>query len=500
LRADARNGCKRIRLGLQQTVLLMLIRQSIIYGVGQILPAALAFGLIAFYTRTLSPAEFGVYAFVFMNVILLNSAFMLWIALAGMRLLGRAEERQPLLWGLLVCFASVSALLVLAGIGLFLWLENVGDRSLLVIGLALLLFQGWFDINQHLLSADLEAARHSTVNIIKAALGASVSVTLVLMGWGARGMLIGLIVGVALPGLWLTVRYWRHVRLFEPHFEKLKQIVTFGLPFSMSSMVGQIVEYTDRYVITQFVGIQTLGLYAVGYQVSDRVMKALMTPIAVAALPLAIKKLEDHGDAKAKSQLEQNLILLLAVGAPAAFGLAAIAPDLTQIMVGPEYRAAAVQVIPIIAIATLFNRIRSNYLDHAFHLGLRTKELIYQFVSVAVLNIVLCVYLVIEIGFIGAAWSTLVAQAFGVVVSYFVGRRIFQLPFPIADIAKVLAAAILMYIIVQMVPNYLTIVSLLGRAALGAVLYCAALFLLDPLGIRKELIDRVQSKLNWGVN
>ena len=122
----------------------MLLRQSAIYLVGRLVPAVIAFGLVALYTRLLGPEAYGTYAFVSATAMLGVSLTATWLSVSAIRLYPRAEERAALFWALLMGFLAVLGLGALATAGLFFWMKSGGERLLLLLGFLLFGFTAWF--------------------------------------------------------------------------------------------------------------------------------------------------------------------------------------------------------------------------------------------------------------------------------------------------------------------------------------------------------------------
>jgi O-antigen/teichoic acid export membrane protein len=158
-------------------------------------------------------------------------------------------------------------------------------------------------------------------------------------------------------------------------------------------MLDNVIFYSDRVLLGWLVGTGAVGVYAVGYDIADKALKSIMYSVGAAALPTAVRTLEQDGEAAARLQLEQNVTILVALGLPTTVGLCLVAPDLAG-LVGAEFHDEAITLIPLIAIGTFLACLRSNYLDHAFHLGKRALPLTLVTAITAVVNVALNLLLI----------------------------------------------------------------------------------------------------------
>jgi O-antigen/teichoic acid export membrane protein len=468
----------------------MLLRQSATYLAGKLIPAVMTFGLIAVYTRLLTPADYGVFAFVNATVGLVFSFSAMWLCTAALRLYGEARDKAAVQWSIAAGFAGVCAIALIAAL-IAAFLMPAQDRPLLAIGFALFVLTAWFEINADILAARLKAAQCVAMGALRTALGGALGGVLAWLGFGVNGILIGTIIGIAVPAALMTADQWRGFRLSGTHGPTLRKLLLFGMPLSLSYAVGAMVYATDRYIVSGFGGVALLGLYAVGFDLADRLIKSITQPLGTAALPLLINRLDREGPEGARAQARQNLVLLAAIVTPACLGLIAITPELTQLMLGEAYRDMARQIIPVIALTALLSGLRGQYFDHAFHLGMRTDRHVAVVTIMALVNLGAGLLLVHLIGAQGAAYGTLIAYAAGLAASIMLGRSVFALPAMPSALARIGAAALAMAALVSLLTIKDPLASLFIKAGLGALIYGALIVILDIGGLRGHVLARL---------
>jgi O-antigen/teichoic acid export membrane protein len=456
----------------------MLLRLSATYLAGKTIPALLSFALIALYTRLLSPADYGVYAFVTASATLAVSLAAMWLCTAATRLYGRPGDTAPVRWSLGIGFGAV-ALVGLVGALLSAAFIGKGDRLLLALGYLLFLATAWFELNADMLTAQLKAGRCVAMGVLRTVLCATLGGALAYAGFGAPGILIGTIIGIAVPGALMAPAHWRGFRLRPGHGVALRQLLRFGLPLSLSFAVNALVYATDRYIVSAFGGVAMLGLYAAGFDLADRIVKSITQPLGTAMLPLLAQRFEQEGVAGARQQARQNFLLLAGLAMPVCLGLIAITPELVQLTLGEPYRAMARTIIPIIAVTALLGALRDQYFDHAFHIGLKTGRHVIVVVIMAVVNLIAGIVLVQKMGPVGAAYGTLIAYAIGLAASIGLGRTIFALPIPLGAFLRILAASLGMMSVSLAITVESVALSLLLKIMGGAIVYFGLVLVLD---------------------
>ena len=60
---------------------------------------------------------------------------------------------------------------------------------------------------------------------------------------------------------------------------------------------------------------------------------------------------------------------MLAVALPTCAGLILCDRQLAAVLIGPDFRIGAMQVMPWIAVSSVLNGLSAHYFDHAFHLA-----------------------------------------------------------------------------------------------------------------------------------
>jgi O-antigen/teichoic acid export membrane protein len=188
----------------------MLLRHSLLYLLGRGLPGIIGFLTLAVYTRLLPPELYGRYALVLAGVGLANAVLFHWLRLGLLRFLPAHRDRPgPLPATLLTGYAAMAALVLPLAALAALLAPDAAWRGLILLAVPLLWAQAWHDINLSLLRARLAPTRYGILSLTKAVLALLGGTALILLGLGAAGPLLGLVVALLVPSLVLMRAAWR---------------------------------------------------------------------------------------------------------------------------------------------------------------------------------------------------------------------------------------------------------------------------------------------------
>lgn len=368
-------------------------------------------------------------------------------------------------------------------------------RGLILFGVMLLWLQAFFDLNLELTRIQFAPKRYGLLSIVKTTAALAIGGSLAYLGFGAFGLLLGLIIGMLLS-LSMQIGDWKYVRFRFIETKIFYELLIYGLPLSATFILGFVVSSSDRFLLGWFLGAGATGMYAAGYDITNQTLGILMVIVNLAAYPLAITALERKGKEAAKQQLSHNITLLLMIALPSTAGFALLAPNIALLFIGQAFRNTAITLIPWIAIGSLLAGIKAYYFDLSFHLGRHTIGQVWVALAAAIANIILNLLWIPRLGVIGAAYATVIAYALGLFLSYALGRSIFKLPLPIWDIAKIAVATLGMTLALAPVVSLRGGWILAGQVAWGAVVFGILLWLFDVGQIRfviSKLLRNVQA-------
>jgi len=181
--------------------------------------------------------------------------------------------------------------------------------------------------------------------------------------------------------------------------------------------------------------------------------------------------------------------MLLAIVLPACLGFAIAAPHIANVILGPEFRSLAIEVMPIVSVAVIFQILSYQYLHVSFLLSGRNAFYLLNTGSVLAFNAVVSYVLIARFGAVGAAWGRLAAELFGFFSALVLVRWAFPLPLSCRRLARVLIAAAAMAVVVRGVDLALAVPDQNALAVLmpaGIASYLMMCWLLDVADSREH--------------
>jgi len=470
-----------------------LAKHSVYYMLASGVPGLISFLSIAIYSRLLPPDEYGIFALVIANTMMVQSITYQWIKVSITRFLPAYRETpRVLLDSILISYLIVCGLTGIVGLSLFLLTSNVSTRLLILVGTLLLWASTWFDLNLEAARASLQPARYAWMNMLRSASAILIGVTLVLLGWGAYGLLCGHLVSALIASASSTRSLWS-LKQLRWHAEVIRKILRYGLPLTANFAVRYVITTSDRLLIGYFLGAAAAGLYAAGYDLGWRLLTLLFSSIELAVTPLVFQAFERYDRARAINFLAQVRTLTWAVSAPVAAALIAAPQPLVELTLGTRFRESALVVIPWIALAYLMFVIM-NFYNYAFKLGLRTELQVLVMAVGAGVNVLLNLLLIPTLKLVGAAIATAAAFGAAALLSYTLSQKVIPMRMQIEDIAKITLAVILMAGVLRLLPLLHGFWGVIQVLLVGSGVYLGSLWILNPGNLRSR-VHRVVSSL-----
>ena len=475
----------------------MLFRHIGNFSPSTIVPALTSFAAVYIFTRMLSPSEYGKYSLVTTLALFAQYAFFYWLPVSASRFIPLAKQQgklRQLSSTLYTGFAGCAAIfLVISGISIYLAPVAVETRGLLWLGMLFCCMKSLIMLNLAFHRDAMHARRYNFIECGQALIALGLGVVFInISDLNAGGILLGLL-GAAFLVLLVDMRFIATLIKRSINRDQFTTMLAYGLPVSAGFILNGLLALSDRLLIEFYLGSAELGMYSVASTVMDRTLMISFIFVSMVAFPMAVRQLEERGPDAAKSQMYRNGTALLALTVPVCAGLILVTPQLVTVMLGPQYRDQAVEIMPWIAIATVLAGLQVHYFDHAFHLGRRTHWLLLSLGPSILLKVGLNIILLPRIGLMGAAYATVAGYLMSLCGSVYFGRRAFSFPFPFSQAFRVVAATLPMIIILRLLDFDSTMAGLATMVFMGAVIYAGCAFIVDVAGIRTFLFNQQQT-------
>lgn len=334
---------------------------------------------------------------------------------------------------------------------------------------------------------------YTLLGFINMCLSVALAYYFVATGWGIYGAVIGLFLSKTVLFVIMFHLIQKEVGFMIPNFRNIRGYLAFGLPLVPSGLSDWVINSSDRYVISIFLGTAYVGYYSPGYVLGSIIMM-FINPVGC-ILPVVLSKHYDEDKLNAvETILSLSLRYFLALALPAVFGLTILSWPILSILSTTDIADKGYLITPFVALSMLLFGIAS-ILANIIGLVKRTKISAMIWFIAATLNIGLTIFLVPRLNILGAALATLLAFIFVFASTVYFTFRLLKLHLDTRFILKCLLASMVMSLfIILWSPKDLQ--EILASIALSAGLYFLLLWLLK--GINEYEVQFLKKMLRKG--
>jgi len=205
------------------------------------------------------------------------------------------------------------------------------------------------------------------------------------------------------------------------------RMLRYGLPLMVAGFAGMVNETFDRIMLPYLIAdpstaLDQLGIYGACYKLSI-LMTLFVQTFRYAAEPFFFSQAAKE-DAR---QIYSRVMSWFVIGCSFIFLAVMLYLDVFELFIGERFRSG-LAVVPILLMANLCLGV---YLNNSIWYKLTGKTHWGAWFSLfgAIVTLILNFLLIPSMGYMGAAWTTLVCYALMMMVSYAVGQRYYKVPY-----------------------------------------------------------------------
>lgn len=265
------------------------------------------------------------------------------------------------------------------------------------------------------------------------------------------------------------------------------RMMRYSLPMVVIGFAGVINEMLDRAMMKFLLpfdaatNLAQLGIYSACYKLSI-LMSLFIQAFRYAGEPFFFAQAKN----KEAPRLYADVMLAFVIFCVFVFLLVTLYLDIFQYFIGEAFRVGLV-VVPILLLANLFLGI---YVNLSIWYKLTDRTLMGAWVALggAGVTIVLNLWWVPILGYMGAAWATLVCYASMAVASYLLGRKYYPVPYDLIRISAHIGLGLALYFVNEQLVAKTAVPALLSGTVL-LLSYLAIAYGMDG----RRLLRRGQS-------
>jgi len=304
----------------------------------------------------------------------------------------------------------------------------------------------------------------------------------IMLGYELTGVIAALIINGVLFNLITLLIILRQNGFHLPRFSHMKSYLKWGIPLTPNSAILWIIQSSDRYMVSYYLGVSAAGIYSAAYGIGNYATFVLM-PLATVLYPTIAKSYDEENLSQTQNYLKYSIKYLMMITIPSAFGLSVLVKPLLQILTTHEF-ALGSTVVPFVAFGTVLFSFYQICV-YIIHLVRKTEITVKLLGTSAALNIILNLVLIPRIGIMGAAVATLVAYGVLGFLTLIVTRRYLKFDLSLLFMVKSVFSSIIMAIYVWLI-NPQSIAAVITSVFTGGAIYLGLLLLVKALS-KEEL-------------
>ena len=383
-----------------------LAKNTVIVSIGKICTQLITFFLLPVYTAVLSNEEYGV-------VDLLNTLTSLLLPIATLQIeqgifrylldCRENKEKQTTLITTVSKFILVqSAICILIFLCASPFIHNEYKYFLmanLLMGIlssiSLQICRGLGDNKTYAVGSFITGALTVILNVI----------FIVAFKWGAYGMLIATAISNLLCAIYVFVKkkIYKYIDIKQNDKKLLKDIIKYSVPLIPNMISWWIVSASDRTIISAVIGVAQNGIYSAANKFSG-IFSTLYSVFNLTWTESASININSEDRDEFFSKIFDFIVRFFG---SLCLGTIAVMPFVFGILVNEKFAESYYQ-IPILILGSVFN-ILVSFLGSVYVAKKLTKEIAKTSIIAAIINIVVNIALINQIGLYAASISTVIA-------------------------------------------------------------------------------------------
>ena len=433
-----------------------LASQVAVYGISSVVARLLNYLLVPYYTRIMSPAEYGVITDIYALI-----PFALVVLSMGMesgyfRFAAKAEGAEGVrkvyasTWGIVLLVSALFfALVALFNTPLSRAMGYEGRDYLLVAAGIITL-----DVAAMIPFSRLRQEGKALTYALLKLLSVIINIGLCILFYNAQlecfafydtptdagyALVANLVASAVTLVLLLCCNKWQSPRISR---KVLRPIVLFSLPLLVSGIAGTTNEFIDRQMIKYLMpaenSLAALGIYGAVLKIGV-VMQLFTQMYRLAAEPFFLAEFKKDEFKNTNAETMKYFIIV----SVAIFLLITLFSDLFALIVGPDFREG-MHILPIVLVSNALSGVVLN-LSFWYKQSGATKYAIVVTFTGLLFTVVFNIMLVPTLGYVGAALARLVCEFAMVVVSYRLGQRHYPIPYDLKRIGEYIVVGAAIY-------------------------------------------------------
>ena len=407
-----------------------LLRALGIYTFSTFLKSAIPFLLLPIITKYLSPEDFGIASFYQVVLRLISAVILLGVPACCTIFYFRNERKEypSLILNSIFSPLVVTVLLLILTMFILGFLQPIFEvHNFWLISIAPIALLYLFpEITYTTLRNQERPALFSIYNLFQLLLHFGITTILVVifnLNWLA--ILLGILFSLLITNVY-SVRYLLKNKLIggKFDFQKIKYSLMLGAPLVLHRIGGLAINKSDTLFISEMLGKDILGIYAVGYQIG-MVVLLFQDAIAHAWNPHVFKML-NKGNQEDKIKIVKQSYMMMTVYLLIPVVLYFASPFIFKFFINERYHDSII-IAPLVALGYSFLGMYKLITIYIFYMK-KTGVLSMFTLLNGGLNIIFNYVFIKLFGVLGAAYATILSMLLVFIISFVISNKIYPMP------------------------------------------------------------------------
>jgi O-antigen/teichoic acid export membrane protein len=458
-----------------------LAGQTAIYGLSSIVGRLLNYLLVPIYTRVFEVGEYGVVTQLYSFIALMTVIFTYGLDISFFRYF-QSEKGNPKVYStslISIIFSSVvlGGLIILFApqlsgfIGSPDTVAKAGQSPTLYISLfaGILAFDAISAIPFALLRQENRAKRFVFIRLVSIFVNIGLNVFFLLIcPWILKSNPDSFVASIYFPDFGVgyvfvinAISSFIVLIMLLPEILKInwsfdtklwKGMMAYSFPLMIAGLAGMINETFDRVLIPYLTedkssAMAQLGIYGACYKLSI-LMTLFIQTFRYAAEPFFFSHSTKENPQKTYADVMHYFVIVCAF----IFLGIMLFMDIIKIFIGEDYRSG-LPVVPILLMANLCLGVFYN-LSIWYKLTSKTRWGAILALVGAVITVIFNFALIPSMGYMGAAWTTLICYASMMIISYYVGQKVYPVPYRIGPFFYFVGLSIILWLAGDLIHSF----------------------------------------------
>lgn len=403
------------------------------------------------YTRYFNPEQYGGYLIILTLYSLIQSLSSAWLGSTTIRFNEKykLESQGEKFYNTIILLSAIICLslsILTSLFSLFFW-KDYGEEFISMIYLLPLFsfFTTQLELHLQFLRAERKI---NTYNIFYIGKVLFVPILVFILHLFTSSVNVIIISGIVCNSILIIFLYRKSILQFRIDRVILSKVVVFGLPLAPTFFSSQLINFSERIILTYFEGTDAVGIYGSAQMFSKNPVDLLIAVLTISSAPLIVKLWENNSKKELELFLGRLIVYFLAAMIPCLIFLYFYSYNILELFVSKDFQSGY-KVMPYIFLGGCLLGIQWVF-QRNLMLSEQTSKIMVGFILSVISNILLGLLLIQIYGIMGVAYANILSGLVVLVYIYIQSNKNFKIHLNKTHLFHILLASIVVFFI-----NYL---------------------------------------------